>query len=71
MFGKGRCPYCKRPLTVADDWCQPCGVRIFKDPVAKPPPDSPNTSLAKRCLKVGAAALVVAGVTEAFLRFVH
>lgn len=70
-FGKGQCPYCKKSLRVASDWCPTCCCKIFREPGVQPSPDSPETSLAKNCLKVGAAALVVAGVTEAFLRFVY
>lgn len=68
MFETNRCPYCKKPLSGSEDWCKYCACKIFKD---SPVRHRAESSLAKSCFKIGAAALVVAGVTGAILQFLR
>jgi predicted amidophosphoribosyltransferase len=60
------CPYCKKATVSEPNWCKTCG-RIFRPDVAP----VRESSLAKKCLQIGAAALAVAGVTEALFKLVQ
>lgn len=67
-MARDRCPYCSKVTPVDSDWCPSCKTRIFRP--AKPEP-SPEKTLSIDCLKIGAAALLVAGVTSVVLRYLH
>ncbi len=64
-MAKESCPYCKKSIS-GRDWCDLCGYRIVRRRE-----ETPTKSSADIYLKVGAAAVLIAGVTVAFLRFTH
>jgi hypothetical protein len=65
-MAKELCPYCKKVIAPAAGWCNLCGFRIVRRR-EEPKPKSTSDIY----LKIGAAALVIAGVTVAFVRFAH